>query len=67
MKERSNIIKTKVLDRTPGGFISKLEITEKMIKGGEEFTHIYFLTHSELQNKVNNFIEEQMEKSKNEK
>ena len=59
-EEISKIVETKVIDRTPGGFISEIEITEEVIKSGERFTHNYYLIHDKLQKEMQDFIEKKM-------
>lgn len=57
MKERSVITSWKVLERTPGGYISKLEITERALDGSGNFTHIYYLEHDKVAKERNDFID----------
>jgi hypothetical protein len=64
MKEISKIVETKVIDRTPGGFISEIEITEEVIKSGERFTHHYYLIHDKLQKEMQDFIQKNMNSQK---
>ena len=59
--ERSKIVSTKILERTPGGFISELEITEETTdKSKERFKTKYYLIHDELQKKTQDFIEKSL-------
>lgn len=62
MKERSKIISTEVLERSPGGYITKMKITEKASDGSGTFSHVYYLTYDEQKHKMDKFIEKTMKK-----
>lgn len=51
-----------VLERTPGGFISKLKITEVSKNDGRKFSHIYYLEHIKIAKDRNALIDKFLKK-----
>lgn len=61
-EDRRVIMGYKVLERTPGGFISKMEITETTLDTGEDFVHTYYLEHEISAKNRNELIDKLLKK-----
>ncbi len=63
LNSRTTPIKMKVLERSPGGYITKLLITEQVNGKKETYNTTYYLEESKTMKKIKDFIKKQINKT----
>lgn len=65
LNNRTTPIKFEVLERSPGGYITKAKVTEQVNGKKETYSTIYYLEWDKDRHKMNKFIEKALKNERN--